>query len=191
MIIKSGPFVLLLLCGASSALAHSLPGEAHGFSSGLSHPLSGLDHLVAMIAIGLWAAQCGGRFPLILTATFAVAAVGGWLLFFAGVTLPGIEAGILVSMLIGGVLVAFAARPPAFASIALLAVFALFHGQAHASMPFSSAGMAYQASFLVMTVLLLAVGTGLGLYLQRSGRAFLVRGAGGVIALNSLLLAFG
>jgi urease accessory protein len=162
---KSSPLLAtgLFLTLASAALAHPSSSHAAGLASGFSHPLSGWDHLVAMIAIGLWAAQLGGRaswrVPAVFVGTMGLAAVAG---HFTGIV-PGLNQGIAASVLALGLLVACAGRLPLAASMGLAAIFALFHGLAHgAEMPATAGGLAYGAGFVSATALLHLAGVGLG-----------------------------
>ena len=154
----------LFLFATSAALAHPGSSPANGVACGFSHPLSGWDHLLAMLAIGLWAAQLGGRacwrVPAAFVSVMALSAVGG---HFIGV-IPGLEQGIAASVLALGLLVACTARLPLGTSLALAGIFALFHGLAHgAEMPATSSGLAYGAGFVAATALLHLAGVGLGL----------------------------
>lgn len=176
--------VLLVLLLPSLAHAHIGAGEASGWMRGLSHPFSGLDHVCAMLAAGLWAAQMGARAVWRVPFAFVCVMILGGLLSMAGIPVPFIEAGIVMSLLVLGVLIAAAVRLPLSASIAMVGVFALFHGYAHgAEMPQHVAGMGYAAGFVLATVLLHASGIGLALLLKRLGRARLLRAAGGAVAM--------
>jgi urease accessory protein len=177
------------------ALAHAHPGhEGHeltwDFGAGFAHPLSGLDHLLAMVAVGLWAAQLGGRARWLVPAAFVgVMALGG-ALGSTGLTVPGVEQGIAASVLVLGLLVAAAARPPVAAGMALAGGFAVFHGVAHgAEMPASAGGLGYGAGFVLATALLHAAGVNLGLLGGKiSPRATRLAGWG-VAAAGAVLLA--
>jgi len=172
-------------------LAHAHPGhDGHeltwDFATGASHPLLGLDHLLAMVAVGLWASQLGGRSRWLLPAAFvgfmALGAVAG----HAGRSFPGLEQAIAASILVLGLLIAAAVRLPVSAGMAVVGAFALFHGMAHgAEMPASAGGLAYGLGFAATTALLHAVGLGLGLALK--DRAQAVRLAGSVVALAGAL----
>ena len=151
------------------ALAQAHPGhEGHeltwDFSAGFAHPVSGLDHLLAMLAVGLWAAQLGARARWLVPAAFVgVMALGG-ALGGAGVTMPGLEQGIAASVLVIGLIIAASVRLPIVAGMALVGGFAVFHGVAHgAEMPAAADGLGYGAGFVAATALLHAAGVGLGL----------------------------
>src|SRR5690606_6172325 len=131
-----GAAALLLAAVPSVAAAHPDTTIPHGFLHGFEHPFSGWDHLLAMFAVGLWAAQRGGRAVWALPLTFVATMVVAGALAMSGVGLPGVEAGILASVFVLGLLIALAAKVPAAAAVALIALFAAFHGAAHgAEMP--------------------------------------------------------
>jgi urease accessory protein len=174
----------------SLAQAHpGIPGHTHGFANGLAHPLTGLDHICAMVAVGLWAAQRGGRALWLVPAAFVSVMILGGSLGMAAVPIPFVEPGIAASVLVLGVLIAAAVRLPLPASALLVGVFALFHGYAHgAEMPGSVSGLLYGLGFVVATASLHLLGIGLGLSAQRFGSARLVRYAGGAIAVCGICL---
>jgi urease accessory protein len=162
--------------------AHEQTGSVAGFVTGLLHPVSGLDHVLAMVAVGLWGAQLGAPAIWILPVTFPlVMAVGGFL-GLLGVPLPGVEVGIAASAVILGVLVASEARPPLVLAAVLVAFFAVFHGHAHGTeLPAGESGLLYSLGFVVATGCLHAAGIALGLiHRWRSGRIVL-RGAGAAV----------
>lgn len=165
------------------AQAHVGVGSDHGLLHGAAHPFTGLDHLCAMIAVGLWAAQRGGKSLWIIPLTFvSVMALGG-ALGMSGFHLPLVEQGIVLSVLILGVLVAAAVRLPVWASSLLVGIFALLHGHAHGTeMSASFSGYAYAAGFILSTALLHFAGLGGGLLVGRLGRIQWVRLAGAAIA---------
>lgn len=182
------PIAALLLV---PTLAQAHPGhDVTGFTHGFAHPLSGLDHLLAMLAVGLWAAQMGGRARWAVPATFVgVMALGG-ALGMAGLHLPMVESGIAASVLVLGLLVALSARLSLAAAVPLVGVFALFHGFAHgAEMPASVSGFAYAAGFVLATAALHLAGIGLGMGMQRMASAPLVRFAGVAIAVAGVAIA--
>ena len=181
----------LLLVGLLPAIAaaHVGTGPTDGFTSGLAHPLGGLDHLCAMLGVGLWAAQRGGRAVWLVPLAFiGVMALGG-LIGMAGVALPLVETGIIASVLVVGILVAAAVRMPLAASAGLVGLFALVHGHAHGmEAPAAAAGLLYSVGFLTATMALLGVGLGLGWLANRTSSAALVRYAGAAIALCGIYL---
>ncbi len=184
-------FALLTLCSlliGATAQAHILPGDVHGFHNGFSHPLHGLDHVLAMIAVGLWAAQLGGRARWAVPASFVgVMALGG-ALGMAGVRVPYMEQGIVASVMAMGLLIALSAKLPLPAGMAVVGVFAMFHGLSHgAEMPVNAVGFAYGAGFVLATAMLHACGIGLA-SLLRPVRLPVVRWAGAAIAAAGVAL---
>lgn len=167
------------------SLAHAHAGASHasGWIHGLAHPIGGLDHVCAMIAVGLWAAQMGGRAAWLVPLTFVTVMALGGVLGMAAVPLAYTEQGIVMSLLVLGVLIAASIRLPLAMSAAVVGIFALFHGYAHgAEMPQSASGLAYAAGFILSTVLLHASGIGIALFARRTGRAEWLRLAGVAIA---------
>jgi urease accessory protein len=192
----SGATLPSLLLGSLLAmfpsLAHVHAGARHtgGLLHGFAHPFGGLDHLCAMLAVGLWAAQRGGRAAWLVPLTFVgVMALGGFL-GVAGVSLPLVEAGIVGSLLVFGVLIAAAVRLPLAASTVLVGAFALFHGHAHgAEMPANTSGLAYGLGFVLATALLHAFGYAFAHGVRRVEPLPVVRYAGAAIALCGVYLA--
>ena len=162
---------ILLLSFSSSAFAHPGLGHVHGYLDGLSHPLSGLDHILAMIAVGLLAARIGGRaLWLVPSAFIAMMALGG-AIGMAGLALPYVEIAIAASVLVLGLATIFSASLPLTAAAALAGFFAIFHGQAHGiEMPAAASALTYGLGFITATLLLHTVGIGLGLAFDRLGR---------------------
>ena len=160
-----------LLTGAAPAFAHLNPGEHGSLLAGLSHPLTGLDHILVMVAVGLWATQIGGRAVYAVPFAFVGTMVVGFLLGLAGVSLPFVEPMIVASVMVLGLLVAGAARLPLAAGAGLVGLFALFHGIAHAAELGGAGAFGFSAGFVVSTALLHAAGIGLGLLLGQGGRA--------------------
>ncbi len=177
------------LLAPTLAQAHTGVASTGGFAHGFSHPLGGLDHLCAMIAVGLWAAQMGGRAIWAVPLTFvSVMALGG----FLGMTqmhLPLVETGLVLSVLMLGVFIAAAARLPLAASVVIVGLFALCHGVAHGSeMPVAASGLTFALGFVLATSLLHTVGIGLGVGIQKASQPLVVRLTGGAIALCGLCL---
>jgi len=144
------------------AVAHVEAGRAEGFLAGLHHPISGLDHVLAMVAVGLWGAQLGLPAIWILPVTFPVVMALGGLLGLLGVPLPGVEIGIAISALVLGLAVSAAWRPPLWAAAVIVGLFAIFHGHAHGTeLPAGASGLAYSLGFVAATGLLHAVGIGI------------------------------
>jgi urease accessory protein len=171
------------------AQAHPGHGPADSFASGLNHPLHGLDHILAMVAVGLWAAQLGGRSLWLVPATFVSLMTVGGALGMMGVPVPMVETGIMVSVLVMGLLIAFAARLPLAASVALVGVFAIFHGYAHGTeIPLAASGFSYGFGFVVATAMLHACGIALGLLAKKSLAAPAIRLAGAAIMICGLCI---
>ncbi len=175
---------------ARSAYAH--PGHVGGFEEGWQHPLLGLDHVLAMVAVGLLAARGGGRTLWLLPVAFLGGMLLGGVAASAGLRLPGVEMGIVASVLVLGALVAAARVAPRRVAVALVALFALFHGHAHVVEMLSGGALVpYAAGFLLSTATLLAAGVAGGLVLERIARTRGVRLAGGAIAAAGLLAFVG
>jgi urease accessory protein len=174
------------------AQAHVGPHGTQGFLPGVAHPLSGLDHICAMVAVGIWAAQRGGRALWMVPVTFVSVMMLGALLGMGSVSIPFVEGGIITSLLVLGVMVAAAIRIPLAASVALVGVFALFHGHAHGvEMPATASGVSYGLGFVVSTIALHLAGIGVGLAARKgTGLALAARYAGGAIAACGLYLCF-
>jgi urease accessory protein len=186
---RSLPLLGIFLLPALGQAHPGIPGHAHGFSGGLTHPLSGLDHILAMIAVGLWAAQRGGRALWAVPLTFvSVMALGG-LLGMTGGLLPFAGIGIAASVLILGILIAACIRLPLPESVFVIGLFALFHGFAHgAEMPSAVSGLDYGTGFLLATAGLHFCGISLGLVAKQRCSMRLVRYAGIAIAACGLYL---
>ncbi|MFG1261455.1 MULTISPECIES: HupE/UreJ family protein [Xanthobacter] len=168
------------------AAAHTGVGDVHGFSHGFAHPLGGLDHLLAMVTVGIFAWQLGGRAIWAVPATFVgLMAVGG-ALGISGIDVPFVELGIAFSVIVLGGVVAFGVKAPLAAAMAMVGFFAIFHGHAHgAEMPADASGLAYGLGFMSATALLHLAGLGLGMAIGRFGELHgekFVRGAGAAVA---------
>ncbi len=153
----------------TAAFAHPGIGDAHGFVAGFAHPLGGLDHILAMVTVGIFAWQLGGRALWLVPATFAGGALG-----MAGVPVPFVELGIAISVIVLGAIVAFARKAPLAIAVGIVGLFAIFHGHAHGTeMPLDATGGAYAAGFLLATALLHVAGIALGFAIGRiaHGRA--------------------
>jgi len=180
-----------LACISQSAFAH--PGHyERSLAGGLSHPLMGIDHILAMLAIGLWAAQLGGRAIWLIPAVFVALMAAGGVLGFSGAPLPFVETGIAVSVLVLGLMIATALKVPLKSGIPLAALFALFHGHAHgADLSAGMSAAAYSAGFIISTAALHLAGIGLGLLLKRANSAPVLRWSGAAISICGLLLLVG
>jgi urease accessory protein len=168
---------------ASPAFAHVERGQAIGFVSGLRHPWSGLDHVLAMIAVGLWGAQLGNPAIWILPVTFPMVMSLGAMMGLLGIPLPGIEIGIAVSAILLGAMVAGEVRPKMLVAALLVGFFAIFHGHAHGTeLPAGQSGMLYSMGFVIATGCLHAIGITLGLVHRWPAGRLALRAAGGGIA---------
>ena len=176
---------------ASPALAHLDPGEHGSFAAGFSHPVFGADHILAMLAVGLWAACLAGRAFWALPVAFVAAMALGFVLSLSGVPLPMVEPMILASVLIFGVLVATAIRLPLSAAVAITAALGVFHGHAHGTEIGGAGALAYLAGFATATGFLHALGAGAGLGFTRFGSQALARVAGLAVALGGSVLVLG
>lgn len=182
----------LLVVMQSTASAHTAGGEAGGFTSGFLHPLTGLDHIVAMVAVGLWGAFLGGRAMWTLPVVFPMVMALGGAMGVLGVPLPGVEVGIALSGVVLGLMVAFAARPPLWVAAVLVGVFAIFHGHAHGTeLPESANAMTFAAGFVISTGLLHLAGIAFGLLAKWPWGKMLIRSGGVAIAAVGFCFLFG
>lgn len=180
---------LVFALAAAPALAHPDHGAA-SLASGLAHPLGGLDHLLAMLAVGLFAARQPGDARWMLPTGFVLAMLAGAGLGALGLALPAVEAGIAASLLVLGLLVALAARLPLTASLALVAAFALFHGHAHHAEMGDATLLGYSLGFALASATLHAAGLALARAFpdSRGGRLALRLGGGGIAGVGVALL---
>lgn len=166
------------------ALAHEGGGAVGGFLSGLTHPIFGWDHVVAMVAVGLWGAFLGAPAIWLLPVVFPLVMAFGGALGIMGVPVPGIETGIAASAVVLGLLVAFQARPPLWLAAVVVGVFAIFHGHAHGTeLPQAANALTYAIGFVIATGLLHLTGIAFGLLVRWPAGKLAVRAGGGVIAL--------
>jgi urease accessory protein len=178
-------FALALLPELASA--HEGEGTSGGFVTGFLHPVLGWDHVLAMVAVGLWGGFLGPPAIWLLPIVFPLVMVFGAVLGIAGVPLPMVEAGIASSAVVLGLMIALAAKPPLWAAGTIVGVFAIFHGYAHGvELPEATNAFAYAVGFVVATGLLHVAGIVLGLLVRWPAGVYVVRGAGGVIALFGL-----
>jgi urease accessory protein len=176
------PLGLLAFGAPSAASAHIVRGEAIGFLSGFEHPISGLDHVIAMVAVGLWGAQLGRPAIWLLPVTFPLVMAFGGFLGLIGVPLPGSEVAIALSGVCLGAAVLAEFRPPLWAAAILVGVFGLFHGYAHgAELPPGDNALLYSLGFVLATGLLHASGITLGLVHRWSWGRLALRGTGAAI----------
>jgi urease accessory protein len=182
---------VLVLAGAWPAAAHEAAGLAGGFASGFLHPLFGPDHVVAMVAVGLWGAFLGMPAIWLLPVVFPLVMAMGGVLGLAAVPLPGVEIGIATSAIVLGLMVAMAARPPLWVAAVLVGAFAVFHGHAHGTeLPQAANALAYSLGFVLATGLLHASGIAFGLLEQYPAGRIAVRACGaGIAAVGVLFLS--
>ena len=174
---------LLAFLWAPAALAHVGQGEAFGLLTGFAHPISGPDHVLAMVAVGLWGAQLGAPAIWVLPIAFPLVMALGGMLGFLGVPVPGIEYGIAASAILLGAAVAFEVRPPIVVAALLVGVFAIFHGHAHGTeLPPGQSALLYSMGFVIATGCLHAIGIGIGTVHRRPWGQKLLRAAGTAVA---------
>ena len=179
--------VLLLLASTTPVSAHVQQGQAAGFLTGLRHPISGLDHVLAMISVGLWGAQLGAPAMWLLPVTFPMVMACGAFLGLVGIPLPGVEFGIALSAVLLGLMVAREAKPPLVVAALLVGFFAIFHGHAHGvELPPGQSGLMYSIGFVVATGCLHGVGIAIGAVHQWAAGKLLLRFAGAAVTLAGL-----
>ena len=190
-----GAFFIFAAAGFSSAaLAHVGDHSQMGFAEGLLHPLGGLDHVLAMVAVGLWASQLGGRALWLLPLTFPVVMAMGAALGFGAVALdfgvkPWVEIGIAGSVLVLGAAVALTLRPSLAVSLPLIGLFAALHGYSHGvELPANASALTYAAGFIAATLMLHLIGIAIGFAANRMPVRFAVRTTGGAIAALGVML---
>ncbi len=172
--------------------AHEAGGVAGGFVSGFTHPLFGWDHVVAMVAVGLWGAFLGAPAIWLLPIVFPLVMAGGAALGIANFPLPAVEVGIAASAVVLGILVATAAKPSLWIAAVIVGVFAIFHGYAHgAELPAATDALAYAGGFVVGTGMLHAIGIAFGLVSEWNWGRVAVQAAGGVIAVVGMAFLVG
>jgi urease accessory protein len=173
----------------TAAFAHVGDHSQMGFVEGLAHPFTGLDHVLAMVAVGLWASQLGRTAIWLLPATFLVVMAIGATFGIGGVGLPWIEIGIAGSVMILGAAVALALRPSLVISAALIALFALLHGYSHGvELPANVSAPTFGVGFVAATLLLHATGIAIGLIANRVPVRYVARTAGAAIAAVGVFL---
>ncbi len=184
--------VAVALLAPALAEAHLYGAYGAGFDGGFIHPFSGIDHMLAMVAVGLWAAQRGGKALLVVPGAFIGVMVVGGIAGFLGLPLPFVETGIAASLMVLGLLVAFALPLPVAAMAVVVGLFAFFHGHAHGTeLPEAASPLAYAAGFVLATATLHAFGVGIGLLLKRPAGQIVVRLSGATIALVGLAFFIG
>ena len=176
----------------SPALAHEATGLAGGFTSGFAHPFGGLDHVVAMVAVGLWGAFLGVPAVWLLPVVFPLVMAFGGVLGAAGVPLPSVEIGIALSAVVLGIMVAGAQRPPLWIAAVIVGAFAIFHGHAHGTeLPGNANALTYSAGFVIATGLLHLAGIALSGLKRWPFGEWVVRLGGAAISVAGLVFLFG
>src|SRR6516162_5809873 len=174
------------------AFAHTGVGNTSGFIHGFGHPISGLDHILAMVMVGVFAWQLGGRALWLVPMIFVVIMSIGGALGVAGIGVPFVEFGIALSVVVLGAIVAFNVKAPLAAAMGLVGLFAIFHGHAHGSeIPEDAGGIAYAAGFMIATAVLHLAGISAGLLVGNAGARYgsvLVRLAGGLTTIAGVAL---
>ncbi|MDF0546556.1 HupE/UreJ family protein [Sphingobium sp. H39-3-25] len=179
------------LFATSPAAAHGGTGLAGGFAAGFQHPLSGWDHLLAMIAVGLWGAFLGRPLIYLLPVTFPLMMVVGAVLGMFGLPAPPVEIGIALSVIVLGGCIAAAWRAPTVIAVVIVAGFALFHGYAHGrELPSAADPIGYSTGFVLATGLLHVAGIAIGLLADRRGGALAIRTGGAAIAATGMLFVW-
>ena len=165
------------------AVAHTGTGLPGGFLSGFKHPFSGVDHLLAMVSVGLWGAFLGRPMIYVLPVVFPAVMVGGAIMGMLGVPLPPVEIGIALSVLVLGGCIALAVKAPVWIASLIVAIFAMFHGYAHGrELPSAADPIGYSVGFVFATGLLHVLGIAIGFLNDRPGGIRVTRTAGGVVA---------
>jgi urease accessory protein len=187
MVLRQGVLLLVTMAMAGfSGLAHAHTGEGAigGFISGFLHPVFGFDHVIAMVAVGLWGAFLGMPAMWLLPVVFPLVMAGGGVLGILGVPVPAVEIGIAVSAIVLGASVAFAVRPPIWVAALIVGVFAIFHGHAHgAELPEAANPLAYSIGFVLATGLLHLSGIAFGLLVRWPAGRAAVRSGGAIISI--------
>ena len=175
--------ILFSMVWTQAAWAHVEGGQAAGFITGLQHPWSGLDHILAMIAVGLWGAQLGSPAIWMLPIAFPMMMAMGAMMGLLGIPVPGVEIGIALSAIVLGTMILAEVRPKLVIAIAMVGIFAIFHGHAHGTeLPPGQSGLLYSMGFVIATGCLHGVGVALGLVNSLSAGKLALRGAGTFIA---------
>jgi len=180
---------------SAPALAHPQSGVGLGFKSGFLHPLSGLDHILAMVSVGIWGSQLGKPAIWLLPVTFPMVMAFGGVLGVRGVPIPAVEIGVAVSALVLGLLIALSVRPPLWTAAVVVGLFAIFHGYAHGKeLPHAAQPLAFGMAFVLATGMLHVFGISLGTLHQWPSGARVLRLLGAGVACVSVFLvatAFG
>jgi urease accessory protein len=188
---------LILICLAltlafvSPVLAHTGVGQTNSFSSGIVHPFLGLDHILAMVAVGLWAVLAGGRAIWVWPMAFVAMMLAGFAAATLGLQMPFVEPAIWSSVIILGLFVALAVKAPVWLGAAITGLFAFFHGHVHGTEATAASLVPYVAGFALATAGLHVAGIGLGLFAERSIGKLALRTMGGLAVLGGIALIAG
>jgi len=188
---------LILICIAltgafvSPALGHIGVAQTDSFASGIAHPLHGADHVLAMLAVGLWGVLAGGRAIWVWPMAFVATMLAGFIAATLGLQMPFVEPAIWSSIIILGLLVALAIKAPVWLGAAMTGLFAFFHGHVHGTEAVSGSLIPYAAGFALATAGLLAAGIWLGFFAERSIGKVALRAAGGLTVLGGIALIAG
>jgi urease accessory protein len=175
-------FLMIILFCPATLYAHVGSGDAGGFLIGMQHPVSGFDHVLAMVAVGLWGAQLGAPAIWLLPVAFPMMMAFGGMFGLLGLPLPGVEIGIAVSAIVLGILVSLEMRPPLGVSLTIVAFFAIFHGHAHGTeLPAGQSCLLYSMGFVMATGCLHGVGIVIGLVHRWEVGRLMLRGAGAAV----------
>lgn len=182
-----GWIVALFIFGPSNVFAHAGEGVAGGLISGALHPLAGLDHVAAMVAVGILGAFLGRPAIWVLPVVFPLVMTLGGIMGIIGIPVPGIETGIALSSIVLGIMIVLAIKPPLWIAAIIVAAFAIFHGYAHgAELPNAVNALAYSMGFVITTGLLHLAGIGIGELIRWPYGLTVAQGVGGLIALIGL-----
>ncbi len=184
--------LLSLLLYSQVASAHVSGGLAGGFYSGFLHPILGWDHVVAMVAVGLWGAFLGSPAIWLLPIVFPLVMAIGGALGVIGIPLPAVETGIALSAIVLGAMVAFAVRPPIWIAAVIVGAFAIFHGHAHGTeLPTAANPLAFSLGFVIATGLLHLSGVAFGLLTRWPAGTTAVRTGGAIISMVGVAFLVG
>jgi len=189
---RRGWLTALILLLPLAAQAHTGTGDtAGGFVAGFLHPISGLDHVLAMVAVGMWGAQLGNPALWVLPVAFPIVMAFGGIAGIVGVPLPGAEVGVTLSVIVLGAMIALDRRPPLAVAGLIVAFFAVFHGYAHGvELPKQAGALAYSAGFVIATGLLHITGIGIGFVTELPRGLSVLRSGGVAISAAGVYLAW-
>lgn len=185
---------LALLCFAligalsSPALAHIGVGQTSSFGAGVAHPFGGLDHILAMVTVGLWGVLAGGRAVWAWPVAFVATMLAGFAVAASGLQMPFVEPAISASVIILGLLVVLAVKAPVWAGAIIVGLFAFFHGHAHGTEAAATSAIPYAAGFALATAALHLIGIALGLVADGRVGKIALRSLGGVTVLGGIAL---